>query len=680
MPTTLQLASGLGGAIGCDFRLAQNQLVFVEYSGKLSAINLTPVSTIVAQNTSTVLKGTFLFDFDSGTEGGSSPTADVFWEQETAVLRRMTPQNSAQIVNLGAVDFNSINAAYLQTLPYSTTPIPGNNDATNQLIVNDVFAVKTTSGNYAKVQVIAYGYDLTIRWVTYHIASGYVVLGTGYTTPEDVKVSVDGLHAYVTERSGDLVRVAFASANRSAATVVSTGINSPQQMFLDEAHNSAYVVEYAASGRLLKINLTSGVQTVVFSGLNFAIGLVLSSDLQYAYVSEQTTGPDTGRISQIQLGSATRTTLAKGLTAPFFLTWADAAQDSVLVAQRDPSNSILNVNVTSGATQVVAASVPTRPSSVALPAPGLMIICCDSVVEETSIAIFTPGGPLLMGIGFIPFNYVSTTAGPLLGTATTPAGSPYQVTDAPFGGSLPIWINFQTANVAGASFYQVLVDGVPHTDSFTNYYLSGSTYVLKTTNAATVGPSIGCYPVHATSDLLNWYIAALGDLLDSTVLTNGLHTIVLQFTNAAGTPMPAVKSAPLTILVNNQQCIATLNAPSESTTPPTVADACGVLHYGTNKTLTVSLAFTASQPKGYANYSFSLARGVTELGPPAVVLPSGPVSAVASPMTATVANLLGTCPTAGFAAEVYVAATMTNGYNRQSQYDAEALMGFVLTP
>ena len=678
MPTTLQLATGLGGAIGCDFRLAQNQLVFVEYSGKLSAINLSPVSTIVAQSASTVLKGTFLFDFDSGIQSGPSPNTDVFWEQETTVLRRMTPENSAQIVNLGAVDFNSINAAYLQTLSYSTTPIPGNNDATNQLTANDVFAVRTTSGNYAKVQVITYGYDLTIRWITYHIASGYVVLGTGYTTPEDVKVSVDGVHAYVTERSGDLVRVSLSSANRSAATVVATGITAPQQLFLDEAHNAAYVVEYAATGRLLKIDLTSGVKTVLFATLNFAVGVVLSSDLQYAYVSEQTTGPDLGRISQIQLGSATRTTLAKGLTSPFFLTWADAAQDSVLVAQRDPSNSILSVNVTNGSSQVVAASVPTRPSSVALPAPGLMIVCCDSVVEEISIAGLTVGGPLLMGIGFIPYNYVSTTPGPLLGTATTPPGSPYQVTNAPFGGALPIWINFQTADTASASFYQVLVDGVPHTDSFTNYYWNGTSYVLKTTSAATVGPSAGCYPVHATSDLLNWYIAALGDMLDSTVLTNGLHTILLQFTNAAGAPL--VQSRPLTILVNNQPCVATLNAPVVSTTPPTGADICGVLHYGTNKALTVSLVFTASQPANFADYSFALARGVTPLGPPSVVLPSGPVSAVASPMTATVANLLGTCPTAGFAAEVYVAATMTNGYNRQSQYDAEALMGFVLTP
>jgi len=42
--------------------------------------------------------------------------------------------------------------------------------------------------------------------------------------------------------------------------------------------------------------------------------------------------------------------------------------------------------------------------------------------------------------------------------------------------------------------------------------------------------------------------------------------------------------------------------------------------------------------------------------------------------------LLGPCPTAGFAVELYVAATMNNGWSRQSQYDASALLAFVLTP
>ncbi|MGO9273487.1 MAG: YncE family protein, partial [Terriglobia bacterium] len=476
MPTSLQLASGLGGAIGCDFRAAQNQLIFVEYStGKLSALNLSPPSAIVAQSSSTILKGTWTFDFDAGVEGPPPANADVFWEQATSVLRSMVPQNSAKIINLGAVDYSTLTAAYLQKLPYSTTPIDGNDDSTNQLTANDVFAVLTNKGNYAKVQVITYGYDLTIRWVTYSIGSGYVVLGTGYNQPEDVRLSVDGVHAYVTERTGDLVKVALSSANRSAATVVATGMTAPQQLFLDEAHDAAYVVEYASAGSLLKVNLTSGVKTVV-TALDNPIGLVLSSDLQYAYVSEQTTGPDLGRISQIQISGPTRTTLAKGLTNPFFLTWADAAQDSLLVPQRDPANSIVSVNVTSGATNVVASGVPFRPSSVALPYAGEMLICSDSVIEEVSFTPFAVDGPLLLGIGYIPAADVNAS-----GFATTPAGSIYQVTDAPFGGTLPIIINYPAAT--GAAYYQVRVDGVPQTDSFTVY--TGFPQVLITVPAQT---------------------------------------------------------------------------------------------------------------------------------------------------------------------------------------------------
>ena len=139
---------------------------------------------------------------------------------------------------------------------------------------------------------------MQIHWVTYQLASPYVVLGTGYQQPEDVKASVDGTHVYVTERTGDLLRVQLASANRSAATVVSSGMTAPQQLFLDETHNVAYVVEYAPSGNLWQSDLTSGNKTAILSNLQNAVGLVLSGDRQYAYISEQTTGPDQGRVSR----------------------------------------------------------------------------------------------------------------------------------------------------------------------------------------------------------------------------------------------------------------------------------------------------------------------------------------------------------------------------------------------
>ncbi len=464
MPTSIQLASGLGGAIGCDFRTAQNQLIFVEYAGKLSSLDLFPASTIVAQGTGTVLKGTWSFDFDTGTESAITPTVDVFWEQVSTVVRQMVPQNGAKIVNLGAVSFASLTAANLQLLPYATTPLDGNDDATNQLVVNDVFAVLTNKGNYAKVQVASYGYNLTINWVTYNIPSGYKVLGTGYSQPEDVKLSTDGVHAYITERTGDLVKVALTSANRASATVIATGMTAPQQLFLDEAHNAAYVVEYASPGALLKITLSTGVKTPITSTLVNPVGVVLSSDLQYAYVTEQTTGPDLGRVSSIQLSTATRTTLVKGLTSPFFLTWADAAQDSLLVPLRDPSNSIISVNVSLSVSNVVASGVPFRPSSVALATPGQILICSDSVIEEVNFIAFPLDGPLLMGIGFIPFDRINQPPSPLAGLADTSVDPTYfyQVKDTPFGGSLPIMVNYQAADDAGAFFYQVKVDGTSH--------------------------------------------------------------------------------------------------------------------------------------------------------------------------------------------------------------------------
>ena len=531
--------------------------------------------------------------------------------------------------------------------------------------------------NSAQNQLIFVEYSGNLSSLTVAPAPpAYKVLGNGYTTPEDVKVTQDGLHAYVTERSGDLVKVALSSANRSAATVVATGMNTPQQMFLDEAHNSAYVVEYASPGRLLKINLTSGAKTAITSALSFPIGVVLSSDLQYAYVSEQA-----GHIQEVQISSGTIITIASGLTNPFFLTWADAAQDSLYVPQRDPSNSIVTVSVTSGKVNTVVTGVPFRPSSVTAPYSGKLLVCCDSIIEEVIFPLST--GPLLMGIGQIPADYVN----PLTGLATTPSGSPYQVTDAPFGGTLPIMVNYQSADGAGASYYQVLVDGVVQTGSWTVYHWNGTANQLITVPSATIGSSTGCYPVHPVANLFDYQPPALGYELDSTALTNGHHAIELQFLNAAGNKLtPNLVSQTLMIEVNNQQCVAVLQQPVLSTLPvPTGADSCGVLHYGGTKTTTVSLAFTASQPANYATFSLGLVRGVTGLGSPPLPapLPSGPVSVAPgdSPISPapTVGDLLAACATAGFAAELYVAATMTNGNGRQSQYDAEALIGFVLT-
>ena len=663
------LASGLGGAIGCDLRRAQNQLLFVEYNGKLSRLNLFRTGTIVSSGTA-VLHGTWFFDFDAGAQVSGGPNADVWWEQKTAILRDLVPQGSVALANLGHVDFASVTPDTLSSLTYSTTPIDGNNDPTNKLTTNDVFAVRTSSGNYAKVKVVAYGYDLQLQWVTYHLDSPYAVLGTGYTNPEDVKASGDGAHAYVTERSGDLVRVALASANRASATVVASGMTAPQQFFLDETHHAAYVVEYAPSGHLWHVDLTSGTKTAVLSGLQNAVGVVLSADLQSAYISEQTTGS----VSRFDLATGTRHQIVSGLTGPFFLTWLDADQTTLLVAERDPANRITAIDVAAGTSHVAASGLPNRPSSVAMLTLGQILVCSDAQIEEVDLSgIFQPAGPLLMGIGFVPFDKI--TAGGLANTSVDPTYF-FQVQNVPFAGTLPLMINHFRAFNDGARFYRVKVDGVVHTDPWTDEKWNGVHYVAVTTTTQTVGGAGGYYRVRPINELFLWMNPSLGDLLSTLGLSNGLHTIVVEFVNAGGTLIET--STPLTIRVDNSQCTAGVSTPSVHGT--SADPTCGLLHYGTKNTDLVTMPFTVGHPNGFATFSFSLIKGVNSVPLPASPPTSGPVSTAVSPITDSIQDLMGKCDVAGFGEYVYVAASATNGWGRQSQYDASAAVAFVLAP
>ena len=670
-PSPTQLVGSLGGAIGSDLRRKHNQLIFVEFDGKLSSLNLFKPAVIVSSGMA-VLKGTWTFNLDTGVQGGPNP--DIWWDQQTTVLRQMVPQGKARIANIGVTNFNSVTPDVLQTLPYSTAPINGNNDSSNRLVPGDVFAVFTNQGNFTKVEVLQYGYNLSIQWTTYHLLPAYNVLGTGYAQPEDVKLSLDDGHAYVTERTGNLLRVALSNGNRVAATVVSSGMTAPQQIFLDEAHHAAYVVEFAPSGRLLRIDLTNGQQTVVLSGLDHAVGLLLSEDLQFAYISEQTPGADKGRVSCFTLSNGARTPLTTGLTNPFFLTWEDpATETSILVPERDPANRVTRLNVSTHASNVVASGVSFRPSSVAVTHPGEILVCCDQVIDEVEFqpAIFQPAGPLLMGIGSIPFDKV-TVAG-LADTSVDPTYF-YQVKNTPFGGTLPLTVNHLRAFEDGAAFYRIWVDAMFRTDSWTDEKWNGLHYIPQTTASATVAGQPGFYPVHALNELFLWLHPELGGLVDSTNLSNGLHTIVLEFVNAGGGLVG--KSTPLTILVDNNKCVATIATPTLN--GANADPICGMLKYAAKNNDLVKMAFTASQPNGFATYSFVLIKGVNQMPLPQPT--SGPVGAVVSPLSDTVAHLMGNCNTAGFAEEVYVAATADNGWGRQSQYDASAAVAFVLAP
>ena len=174
-------------------------------------------------------------------------------------------------------------------------------------------------------------------------------------------------------------------------------------------------------------------------------------------------------------------------------------------------------------------------------------------------------------------------------------------------------------------------------------------------------------------------IAALGIryfVPTSTDLSGTVHTV-----DAATLGLVAGNTMVISLHVNNEPCSAAIAPPAIG---GGVADpCCGVLHYSPADTVT--MAWTANQPHGFATYSFGVVRGVS-----GVYSASGAVGVGSFSAMRTVGQLLndnlppgcvpGGCAVAGFSENLYVAASATDGWSRQSQYDASAVRAFVLAP
>ncbi|MFO0897947.1 MAG: hypothetical protein U0836_11035 [Pirellulales bacterium] len=128
-----------------------------------------------------ILRGTYSFDFERGIEATDWATADVWWEQQTAIARQLVPRNGAALAGLGIVDYGGLSYADLVRLPFAATPLTANSQGTNHLVSGAVFAVKTRTGKFVKVQVLSYGYNLSLRWQEYAPPAGSGTLRGTYS-------------------------------------------------------------------------------------------------------------------------------------------------------------------------------------------------------------------------------------------------------------------------------------------------------------------------------------------------------------------------------------------------------------------------------------------------------------------------------------------------------------------
>jgi hypothetical protein len=119
----------------------------------------------VHSNGRLIVRGTWHCDLDSGAETDAG--ADFWWEQDTSVKRYLVPQNGAGFFVVGIRDFESVKYADLERFQYSSQKIDGSSFSYNQIPQGTVVAYKTNEGRFGKFIVDEYGYNLTIRWMTF---------------------------------------------------------------------------------------------------------------------------------------------------------------------------------------------------------------------------------------------------------------------------------------------------------------------------------------------------------------------------------------------------------------------------------------------------------------------------------------------------------------------------------
>jgi hypothetical protein len=123
-----------------------------------------------------LLKGTWTWDLDSNTDG-TPDSADVWWEHVDDQQRYLVPKNGAQLAILKEKAFGNLSLPEIRTAAFMSGRISAS-DANPVLDAGTVLAVRTSEGNYAKIEVIGFEplksdrreirkYHMRLRYVLY---------------------------------------------------------------------------------------------------------------------------------------------------------------------------------------------------------------------------------------------------------------------------------------------------------------------------------------------------------------------------------------------------------------------------------------------------------------------------------------------------------------------------------
>jgi hypothetical protein len=299
-----------------------------------------------------------------------------------------------------------------------------------------------------------------------------------FSAPTGLAVNGTTGFAYVTEidratSTGVLWRVDLTSGGKVRITALPPGF--PHGIVLAPETNSAYIVGQdeklfgTINGHLWRVDISTGsiLSTIDLSVIPEA--LVVNSARTLAYVLRG----NPVRLVTIDLvtGKETRNIGSFGqfTMGPYSLAWTDSSETTLYALIEGNSDSaLLRVDPAASTASLVArfatgGNLLLRGVSNDLSSGGLAVNPSGSGVyvgSDHSVVRFplgaAPNGQVFSSIGYIPRASIPTS-----GIANTAPGAPFQVVDAPFGGTLDIFGDLTMLATFGATHYRILVSPGP---------------------------------------------------------------------------------------------------------------------------------------------------------------------------------------------------------------------------
>jgi hypothetical protein len=505
------------------------------------------------------------------------------------------------------------------------------------------YAVRIPYGSefhYAKVRVYRQGMQTWAEWVTYSVSPNPYRISTGFSDVRDIVLSEYETALYLTGQSpldGQYYVLYSPRAANSlspypdfssqAQPLHGDPLVAPQQMVLDGGF--IYVVD---NDSLWRINMSSGEQVRVVTGLQGGTGLLLSSAGIYlnAYISNSTGHVYVVDLSDFAAGSnpiplpPSKYTLDTNQAG--FMSWADSERSAIYIALHD-KREVARIDLLTDSISIEGTTNPSSPGpwSIEVISDSRLLVSCETELGEFTRSI-REESTLMLGIGLIPFRFITnseanpTSPGPDDGKANTEAGYYFSAyPNLPFGGELSLMLNHALAWNQGMQFYRVRIQNLASgqtriiNNDFNDYKWHTTPAALFVNTATSATGNL--YPIRNPEEL--WYNPHLAARVKTSPQDNGHNVLTVEFFDANKQPVANGVFHRL-IFIDNSRCNVKLELPriGTATTPPVAGVYptlnCGCLSY-TSKDDLVEQDFVAWQPQGSGSYSLRFSRGGVNL-------------------------------------------------------------------